>query len=199
MWPELARLRQHFADRIDSLDEPAWNAESWCIGWRVRDVVGHLVHLAEASQVSMLRDLARGGGRPDRALSRMATKLGAQPVPDLTRRLRAAAGGRFRIPGFPAAVTLGELAVHGADALRPLGQDWEVPPADAAAALDIYWRIARLAFHGRPRKVRLVATDISWARGAGPEVEGRATDLLLLLANRNAVLGSPSGPGVGRI
>ena len=199
-WPELSRLRHSFADQIESLDENAWNADSWCDGWRVRDVLGHLVHLAEATQVSMIRDVIREGGRPDRALSRVARGLGAEPVPDLTRRLRASAGGRFHVLGTPRAVALGEVLVHGSDALRPLSMELDARPADVAEVLDVYRRFGRLAFHAPShRGVRLVATDLDWAHGDGPHVSGRAVDLLLLLANRRQVLSSLSGPGVASL
>jgi hypothetical protein len=63
--------------------------------------------------------------------------------------------------------------------------------------LDAYWRIGRFAFHAAPQRGRhLVATDLDWSRGRGPEVKGRAMDLLLLLANRRQVLGRLEGPGL---
>ena len=33
---EVARLRHQFADRIESLDQKAWEEASWCSGWLVR-------------------------------------------------------------------------------------------------------------------------------------------------------------------
>jgi hypothetical protein len=39
-----------------------------------------------------------------------------------------------------------------------------------------------------------MATDLDWSRRKGPEVKGRAMDLLLLLANRLQVLGRLEGP-----
>lgn len=53
---EAARLRRQFADQVESLDETAWNSASWCEGWRVRDVLAHLVQGAEATYLSMSRD-----------------------------------------------------------------------------------------------------------------------------------------------
>jgi hypothetical protein len=41
-----------------------------------------------------------------------------------------------------------------------------------------------------------VATDLDWSRGSGPEVRGKAIDLLLLVANRPQVLADLDGPGV---
>ena len=196
VWSELRHLRCEFADRVESLDEGASDSQSWCAGWRVRDVVGHLVHLAEATQLSIVRDVIKGGLRPDRALSKVARGLGDEGVPELARRLRAAADGRFHVLGTPRAVALGEVLVHSADALRALGLELDAPPQDVVPVLDGYWRVGRVAFHAAPQRGRgLVATDVDWTRGQGPEVTGRAIDLLLLIANRRQVVSSLSGPG----
>ena len=197
VWPEVRHFRWQFADLIESLDERAWNFPSWCEGWRVRDVLAHLVHLAEATQLSMAADMIRGGLRPDRTLREAARRLGDVPVPELTHRLRASADGRFHVFGSPASVALGEMLVHGADALRPLDLELDGPPSDAAGVLDAYWRIGQLAFHGALHKgLTLKATDFDWTKGRGPEVRGRAIDLLLLVANRRQVLPCLDGPGL---
>jgi hypothetical protein len=45
--------------------------------------------------------------------------------------------------------------------------------------LDAYWRRGRMVVHAEPQRGRrLVATDLDWARGSGPEVKGKATDLV---------------------
>jgi uncharacterized protein (TIGR03083 family) len=196
LWQEVRHQRWQLADQIEGLDGVAGDSASWCEGWRVRDVLGHLVHLAEASQLSMGVDMIRGGLRPDRALSRAARRIGDEPVPSLCQRLRAAADGQFHVLGSPSAVTLGEVLVHGSDALRPLGRELEVPPIDATTVLDVYWKLGRLAFHAAPhRGHRLMATDCDWTKGEGPEINGRAIDLLLFIANRCQVL--PLLEGVG--
>jgi uncharacterized protein (TIGR03083 family) len=192
---EAARLRRQFADQVESLDETAWNSASWCEGWRVRDVLAHLVQGAEATYLSMSRDLLRGGLRPDHAVSKAAKRLGDVPVPELADRLRAEGG--FRLLGFPEAIGLGDVLVHSADAFRPLGMDVDTPPAHAAPVLDAYWRRGRTIVHAAPHRHRcLVATDIDWTRGSGAEVRGRAIDLVLLLANRRQVLTCLEGPGL---
>jgi hypothetical protein len=94
-------------------------------------------------------------------------------------------------------VALGEVLTHGADILRPLGMVDDTNPDLVVSVLPVYRRLRRLAFHGRPLDaVRLVATDTSWAVGTGPEVSGRAIDLLLLLANRVAAPAYLTGPGL---
>jgi hypothetical protein len=97
--------------------------------------------------------------------------------------------------------------VHGNDALRPIGSAFEVVPDDLQPLLDTYRRLARLASRTtapllgsrgpvpRTLRIHLVATDMDWSSGQGPEVRGKAVDLVLLLANRSRVLPSLSGEG----
>ena len=114
---EVVRLRLQFADQVESLDEAAWNAASWCTGWRVRDVLAHLVRGAEMTPLALTRIVLRGGLRPDRAVSNAAKQLGNVPVAELADRLRMAAEGGFRLPGFPEAMGLGDVLVHSAGRL----------------------------------------------------------------------------------
>lgn len=201
VWAEVAAGRRALADAVDRLDPAVLDADSWCEGWRGRDVLGHLVYLAEATQGKVLKDVLRFGPRPDTSLQRTATALGDRPVAELTGRLRAGAEGRFHVLGSPPIVSLGEVLVHGADLLRPAGVDVDlVDPAVIGPLLPVYRRLGRVAFHGSPTKgVTLVATDADLSIGRGPEVRGRAIDLLLLTANRRQVLGALGGPGVATL
>ena len=200
MWARVASLRIALADRVDALDDDQLSVPSWCEGWQVRDVIGHLVHLAEATQLTMARDIATNGILPNRAIARLARRTGAAPPEELARRLRAAAGGRFHVVGTPPAVALGELLVHGEDALAPLGQSLASTPADAVTVLDLYRRIGGVVFRTKlPRDVRLVAEDGDWSAGRGPEVRGRALDVLLLLANRSQARQRVHGDGVAAL
>jgi uncharacterized protein (TIGR03083 family) len=197
VWAEVARRRVRLADEVEVLDPDVLAAPSWCTDWRVRDVLGHLVYLAEATQASVLRDVVRLGPKPDKALDRRARALGDRPVDELTSRLRASAGGRFHVLGSPAVVALGEVLVHGADMMRAVGRDTDVDAGVVSPILRVYRRVGRVAFHATPMKgVSLVATDAVVRLGTGPEVAGRSIDLLLLLANRPQVLAGLTGPGV---
>ena len=59
------------------------------------------------------------------------------------------------------------------------------------------WRAGRVVVHAEPQRGRrLVATDIDWSRGDGPEVRGKAIDLMLLVANRRQVIPLLEGSGL---
>jgi uncharacterized protein (TIGR03083 family) len=166
----------------------------------VRDVLAHLVQNAERTYTSLTLDLLRAGFRPDRAMSKAAKRCGDTPVPVLADRLRRAAERHLHLPGSPEAMGLVDVLVHSADALRPVGLDVDAPAADLPPALDALWQTGRVVVHAVPHGGRrLIATDLEWSRGSGPEVRGRAIDLLLLVANRRQVLPQLEGPGLAGI
>jgi hypothetical protein len=71
------------------------------------------------------------------------------------------------------------------------------PSADAVVVLETYKKWGRRMFHAVPHSgLSLRATDVEWHSGVGPEVTGRAIDLLLLVANRRQVVDQLDGPGV---
>jgi uncharacterized protein (TIGR03083 family) len=194
---ELRRLRLEFADGISALSPEQWDIPSWCTGWRVRDVLGHLVGMRETGPLSMFWQTICSGFSPDRAVDRMARSVGSQPVPALVERLRRAADGGFHVVGVPLELGLGDLLVHSADALRPAGTMPDPPIADVIVVLDTYKKWGSRVVHAVPhRAVSLAATDTDWRQGTGPEVRGRAIDLLLLVANRLQVIDRLDGPGV---
>jgi uncharacterized protein (TIGR03083 family) len=197
-WEEIRRLRIDFADGIAGLTADQWDTPSWCAGWRVRDVLGHLVSMRETKRLALVWEIIRSGFRPDRAVDRLARATGDQPVPELVERLRDAADRP--VAGLPPELALGDVLVHSADALRPCGLMPDPPAADVVVVLETYKKWERRMFHAVPhRGVSLNATDVDWRSGLGPEVRGRAIDLLLLVANRPQVVDQLDGPGLATL
>lgn len=189
--------RLAIAREMEALTLTELGTPSWCAGWRIQDVLGHLVYIAEATSFTIVRDLVLGGMAPNRALANKARDLGQRSVTELCNRLRSADGIGWHTPGAPAVVGIGDLMVHGNDALRPIGKVFDVKVEDVVPLLDIYRRTALFVFkQSAPKRVKLVADDADWSAGSGPEVRGSAIDLLLLLANRRQVIDQLSGPGV---
>jgi uncharacterized protein (TIGR03083 family) len=191
-WAQVEAGRIALAGRVLALSPPEWDRPSRCQAWRVRDVLGHLVHLAETPLRTRVRE--QSGRDP-------ARELGGRPVPGLCHRLREAASSR---PTGMASVALSEVITHGDDMLRPLGQAMTVPPDVAVAVLRQLRRVDRLAarwaFGGRLHGgVTLIATDVDWTSGRGPHVQGQALDLVALLTNRRGAIDALTGPGVPRL
>jgi uncharacterized protein (TIGR03083 family) len=194
---EVRQLRLDLADRLADLEPEAWELPSWCQGWRLRDVLGHLVQNAEATRSAMFWQIARNPVRPDRLVDRLARQFGDRPVPELLDRLRQAADRHYHLPGTPPALGVGDLLVHSADVLRPVGVVVDPPLVDVLLVLDTYAKWGRKVFHAVPHSgVSLTANDADWRTGEGPEVSGTAYDLLLLMANRHQVVHRLEGPGV---
>ncbi|MGH9185745.1 MAG: maleylpyruvate isomerase family mycothiol-dependent enzyme [Acidimicrobiales bacterium] len=191
--------RERFADFLETLTPDQWEGPSLCAGWRVRDVVGHLVYLAEMRYGRLLTDPFRYRTPLgiNRSINAMAIHYGREEPRRLVRRLRASAGGRFRAPLLPPVTALGEVITHSLDATRPLGIERQIDPELVVAVLDLYKRIGPiLGARGRVRGLRLVATDIEWSTGMGPDVRGPAASLLLAVAGRPAGLDDLEGEGL---
>lgn len=197
MWGWVAEERVALADRLKAVDPGAWERPSLCAGWRVRDVLGHLVWLAEASRPSAMIDMARTLRPPMEAMARIARRHGDIDPNELVERLRAAADGRFVVPTQPPIIALGDVLAHGSDVARPTSLDPR--PADERTGLvaDAYRGIGFVFGSRRAAKVRFTADDAGWAVGPtdGPAAHGPGEAVLLALAGRPEGVADLDGPG----
>jgi uncharacterized protein (TIGR03083 family) len=199
VWAQVRGERLRLADEIQALAAEQWATPSPCAGWRVADVAGHLVFLAEGSQLRGTWYMWRyGRGVLVNRMIDATARRWAQATPtELADRLRAAADGRYRLPGAPPSAALAEVVVHGEDVRRPLALAApERDPADLVPLLDLYRWIGRWFLHRGARRLRLEATDVGWSAGAGDLVRGPALALLLALAGRDAACDELDGAGV---
>jgi len=51
----------------------------------------------------------------------------------------------------------------------------------------------------RARGVRLIATDLDWSHGDGPELRGTGEAVLMVMAGRAAALDDLDGPGKAKL
>lgn len=189
LWERVAAERLALADLLDGIAPEAWDAPSLCGGWRVREVVSHLVALAEQPPgLRTMAKYARIDPRPNVAIDKQARRLAAAVDPtELPARLRAAHGGRFLVPGLPPVVALGETLVHRADIRDAAGLP--ARPADDATR-EVLAAELRLwfAFGVSPsiRRKHWVATDADWTVGpaAGERVAAPGEQLLLIATGR---------------
>lgn len=196
---DLTRLardeRADFAALLATLSPQQWEAPSLCEAWRVRDVVAHVISYDELDGPGLVRRFARGRFWPDRVnavgLADYRTRTPGELLAVLHKHLQP----RGLTAAFGGMIALVDGLIHHQDIRRPLGLPREIPAERLLPTL----RAARTAplIRGawRTRGVRLVATDLDWSAGTGPEVHGHAEALLMVMAGRHGITGELSGPG----
>jgi uncharacterized protein (TIGR03083 family) len=182
---------------LHSLTPEDWERPSLCDGWRVRDVVGHILYGNELKLWTLPWRLARYGFSSDRSgkAYSIARAHGHAPS-DLLRAFdeRDPWGGTCRV--FPPRLTLLDRLTHHQDIRRSLGHDREIPAARLHAVLEAAPTLGTVfGAKARTKGLRFVATDLEWAWGDGPEVSGPAEALLLTMLGRPQPLAELSGEG----
>jgi uncharacterized protein (TIGR03083 family) len=196
-WQHIHAERAALADTLEGLGPEQWSAGSWCDGWSVHVTAGHVLAAAEQTVPNFYKEFVLAGFRFDVFADRAARRLAEVPPEDLVRRLRARTTTTNHPPA-PVVVMLGEIVVHGEDIRRPLGIAHEVPADSLTAVADNYVKTNLLL--GAKRRIaglRLRATDVDWAHGDGPEVNGPLTSLILAMSGRTPALGDLDGEGLG--
>lgn len=188
--------RRDLADYLDTLTEEEWDQPSLCPGWAVRDVVGHVPSYDELSWPAVLALFARSGFSLDRCNQvgvKQSRRLGTE---QLMARLRTHAVPRGITAMFHSGIALTDGVIHHQDIRRALGHSRTVPAERLVAALDFAPRARALPAPANASGLRLVATDVDWTHGSGPEVSGPGEALLVALAGRPQGLADLSGPGL---
>ncbi|WP_454343044.1 maleylpyruvate isomerase family mycothiol-dependent enzyme [Streptomyces canus] len=189
LWRFVDQERASLADLLESLDPQEWQTRTRCGDWRVRDVAAHLTIAARFSGGQVVREMLRARGNWNRMIHDSAVREAGLPTAEIVAHLRAIIGSRRLAPTTSPHEPLLDLLVHGQDIALALGRRRPVPPAAARDAAERVWT---MRFPPRPwplPKARLVATDIAWTRGAGEEIRGPITSLLLLLTGRPEAAG----------
>jgi uncharacterized protein (TIGR03083 family) len=192
-----AAERRGVADLLESLDEPALATPSLCEGWDVRTVGAHLATAITARVLPFLLLSIRYGSF-NRANDERSRRAAQQPVADIVATLRTHADSRFSPPGTGPRAPLTDVLVHSGDMRRPLGLPHEPPAERVRTALEFLTGTRTFGFvpRGALSGLRLVASDIGFTAGSGPELHGRGADLMMAACGRNSVLAQLSGDGV---
>lgn len=197
-WNLAAKARSDFADMIEGLTPEQLDEESLCAEWTARGVLSHVTSFPETGFPAFFATLVRSGFDFDKVSIRMANKQLARPVGDVLSALRAGATKSSALPMFPEELTVSDVAIHTQDVRRPLGLGGSLDATVQRTCLEFLTthKMATTLVNRRPIDgVRLVADDIDWSFGEGPEISGTAEALMMGLADR-PVLDDLSGDGL---
>jgi hypothetical protein len=122
------------------------------------------------------------------------------PPADIAAKTRSSAGSHSMPPGLKLPGVFTELVVHSSDISEGVGKPFSLPVEDYVAALD-HLKNVQPVFGSKERIAGLTlrATDTAWSTGAGPTVEGPASQLLLAVAGRHSALDRLSGDGLATL
>jgi len=191
--------REDLLELLEGLPPDRWHTPSLCTGWTVRDVVAHVLSYDDLGPRQLATRFAEGLFLVDRVNAIGLREYAARTPAELVELLRAHLTPTGPAAGMGGAIALTDGLIHQQDIRRPLGVPRDIPADRLVPALRTALFSPVLRGVLRVRDVRLVATDIDWSFGRGPEIHGTAEVLLMAVAGRTAVAGELSGPGAARV
>ncbi|MEV0247653.1 maleylpyruvate isomerase family mycothiol-dependent enzyme [Nocardia sp. NPDC050712] len=179
--------RVGLADFLEGLTVEEWGRGSLCGEWNVHEVVAHVTLSNRDTLRSTLVGVVKAKGNWDRANANAAVERAREYGPaELIGQLRDGADCHRRSPGAGVLDPLADLIVHGQDIARPLGRELPTSSEWVVASLD---HVLGSMFYGAKKRLRgkrLIATDVPWSYGDGPEeVRAPVVDLLLIATGRD--------------
>ena len=101
--------------------------------------------------------------------------------------------------GFKGGIALTDGTIHHQDIRRALGLPRPIPEHRLAAVLTFSLGAPTLPSKGNAKGLKLIATDVDWAAGAGPAVTGPGEALLMAAAGRRSALDDLTGDGLSTL
>ncbi|WP_435747473.1 maleylpyruvate isomerase family mycothiol-dependent enzyme [Nocardioides sp. SYSU DS0663] len=192
---EAERERTELAELLAGLSPEEWEAPSLCEGWTVRDVVAHVVSYEGLTLREVGARMARGR-LTFAGVNAAALRDHRTASPDqLLQRLREYPRPTGLTAARNGAVGLVDGLIHQQDIRRPLGKPRAIDPDRLRFALGFAVTAPPLRGFWKARGVRVVATDVDWALGRGPEARGPGEAVLMSLAGRRGAADGLTGPG----
>lgn len=192
--------RADFAAFLATLSPQQWQAPTLCTAWRVRDVVAHVISYDDLGARDLLLLGARGRFRLGRINAAALRRYDTRSPEQLLALLADHPQPRGVVPAALGGLAgLAETLIHHQDIRRGLARPRQVPAERLLPALRTALLAPDIGGLWRTRGVRLVATDLRFSAGAGPEVRGPAEALLMAMAGRRGVASELSGPGQAKL
>ncbi len=187
--------REEFAALLDGLTPQQWESPTLCERWRVREVAVHTVSYDELSTAGLVGRFLKGRLNTDR-INAIGVADYADRVPEqITAMIRGNTEPHGLTAGFGGRIALTDGMIHQQDIRRSVGIPRTIDAQRLRTALDFVRFAPTIRGAWRARGVRLVATDLDWSHGNGPEVRGSGEALLMAMAGRRAALADLDGPG----
>ena len=199
IWDGIVQERRGLADVVEKLTDGQWHTPSALAGWRVREVMAHLLWPLETPLSRVALQWAASGFRIGALTEKCAFADDRTPAQS-AQALRDRATARFQpFPGIPPATSMAEVLVHGLDVKWAVGVGLPIQPEHAREALGFLTsNIGMYGFSivkGLAKGLRFECPEASWTHGSGATVSGPPDAMLLSLCGRTVALGQLGGDG----
>jgi len=191
--------RIEFASFLQGLSPEQWVSSTLCDRWRVREVAVHTVSYDELSGAGLVRRLVKGRLNTDRINAIGVADYADRSPQQIVAMIRANTEPHGLTRGFGGKMALTDGMIHQQDIRRSIGLPRTIDPQRLRTALDFARFAPTIRGAWRARGTRLVASDLDWAYGKGPEVRGSGEALLMAMAGRRAALADLEGPGKAKL
>ena len=197
---EMARdEREGFASFLDGLTSQQWNSPTLCELWTVREVAIHTVSYDELTTAGLVGRFLKGRLNTDRINAIGVADYSDRSPQQITVLIRSYAQPHGLTGGFGGKNALTDGMIHQQDIRRSIGLPRTIDPERLRTALNFARFAPTIRGAWRARGVRLVASDLDWSHGRGPEVRGPGEALLMAMAGRRAALDDLDGPGKAKL
>jgi uncharacterized protein (TIGR03083 family) len=191
--------REEFAALLEGLTPQQWNSPTLCESWIVREVAVHTVSYDELTTGGLVGRFLKGRLNTDRINAIGVADYADRAPEQIIAMIRANTEPHGLTGGFGGRIALTDGMIHQQDIRRSIGLPRTIDAERLRTALDFARFAPTVRGAWRARGVRLVATDLDWAHGKGPEVRGSGEALLMAMAGRRAALADLDGPGKAKL
>lgn len=192
--------RSAFLETVRSLEADEWDRDSLCDGWLVRDVVSHINTNVSLTPWSLVAAMVRARGSIPRFMDQTAKAGRSRSTAEQLRFLEQLSTSSRIPPTTMRSDGAIDVFVHHHDIALPLGREVPADPARLRWMADGLPQANRaIGAAGMVEGLRLIATDIDWHYGTGPEVRGPAAAIMLAGCGRSALDDQLEGPGLATL
>lgn len=193
-----AQERGQFAELLAALTPEQWDTPTLCTGWTVRDVAAHVIGYDELGWWGTIKLFARSGFSLAKSNAAHVAEADRSPA-RLVELFRTHQRPRGITAAFGGMIALVDGTIHQQDIRRPLGMPREIPAERLRTTLGLALKARPIGAGERAQGLKLVASDVDWTHGDGPEVRGTGEALLMALAGRGHAVPELSGPGAATL
>jgi len=184
--------KRDLAALLRELSPQEWESPSLCAGWRVRDVVAHVLYDGTPLP-KYAGEVIRVRGSADK-LNQLYLDRARNWSTDVLLSVFESTIDRSYSAKIQPKLVLADLFIHHQDIRRPLNRPRTVPEGTLRTVLDNPDPF--IHSKRRIRGLRWAATDVEWTYGSGPEVYGPGEAIVMAVAGRPSALAQLAGAGM---